>query len=141
MSEMTLPKITRFFILSFLLTSAVPALAETGKVYFITPKNNDTVEGEFTVKFGLKGMQVKPAGELVKGTGHHHLLIDDAPIEKGQVVINDNMHLHFGKGQTETKVSLPPGKHTLTMQFADGAHLSYGSKMSATITVNVKGHE
>lgn len=112
--------------------------AEAPKVYFVSPKNNDTVDPEFTVKFGLKGMEIKPAGDLSAGTGHHHLVINGGPIPKGQIIPADDKHLHFGKGQTETKVSLPPGKHTLTLQFADGKHASYGEEMSSTITVNVR---
>ena len=30
------------------------------------------------------------------------------------------------------------GKHTLTLQFANAHHLSYGSKFAQTITVNVQ---
>jgi len=46
--------------------------------------------------------------------------------------------VHFGKGQTEAEVKLPPGNYKLTMQFADGFHLSYGKDMSATINIAVK---
>jgi hypothetical protein len=70
--------------------------------------------------------------------GHHHLLIDQGPAEAGQVVPGDDKHLHFGKGQKETELSLPPGEHQLTLQFADGGHKSYGPKMSQTIKVIVK---
>ena len=31
---------------------------------------------EFTVRFGLKGMGVAPAGFYMENTGHHHILID-----------------------------------------------------------------
>ena len=55
-----------------------------------------------------------------------------------EVIPADDKHLHFGKGQTETMVKLPPGKHTLMLQFADGAHKSYGPGMSAKIEVTVK---
>ncbi|MBB5465689.1 hypothetical protein HDG32_001793 [Paraburkholderia sp. CI2] len=72
------------------------------------------------------------------GTGHHHLLIDGKPLPKGEVVPATDKSLHFGKGQTETDLTLPPGDHTLTLQFGDGAHRSYGPEMSKTITVHVK---
>ena len=72
------------------------------------------------------------------GTGHHHLIIDGHPVEAGKAVPADATHLHFGKGQTETTLKLAPGPHTLTLQFADGLHQSYGPEMSATITVTVK---
>ncbi|MCA9543181.1 MAG: DUF4399 domain-containing protein, partial [Myxococcales bacterium] len=68
----------------------------------------------------------------------HHIIIDGEGVAQGQVVPKDDKHIHFGGGQTETELELTPGKHTLTMQFADGAHMSYGPKMSQTITVEVK---
>jgi len=86
----------------------------------------------------VKGMAVAPAGALTAGTGHHHLLINKAPIEAGATVPADAQHLHFGKGQTETEVTLAPGVYKLTAQFADGYHGSYGPAMSQTITVTVK---
>jgi hypothetical protein len=78
-----------------------------------------------------------PAGELREGTGHHHVIVDAAPVTARQVVPADAQHIHFGKGQTETSLDLGPGDHTLTLQFADGAHQSYGPGMSATIDVKV----
>lgn len=133
-------KIIILFVAALSLILASAANAKTGKVYFITPKNGQTVPTQFKVKFGLKGMKVRPAGEDVneKTSGHHHLIIDSGAIPEGEVIPSDATHLHFGKGQTETEVTLTPGKHKLTMQFADGAHRSYGEKMSATIEVTVK---
>lgn len=108
-------------------------------VYFIEPKDNATVDQEFKVVMGVKGMEVEPAGDMTENTGHHHLLIDEEPIAKGEVVpAGSPTHLHFGKGQTETTVTLEPGKHTLMLQFADGAHQSYGEQLRASITVNVE---
>ena len=107
-------------------------------VYFIEPKNNATVDQEFTVKMGITGMAIKPAGDMTPNTGHHHLLVDEDPIRTGEVIPNSPTHLHFGKGQTKTTLTLTPGKHTLTLQFADGAHQSYGYAMRQSITVHVK---
>ena len=90
------------------------------------------------VVFGVEGMKVVPAGDMTPETGHHHLIVDGKAIPKGETVPTDATHIHFGKGQTETDVPLAPGKHTLTMQFADGLHRSYGPDMSSTITVTVK---
>ena len=86
-------------------------------------------------------MSIAPAGEAVedKTKGHHHLIIDASPIPYGGVVPMDEKHIHFGKGQTKTKIKLQPGKHTLTMQFADGAHRSFGKALSSTITVEAVG--
>ncbi|PTN13177.1 DUF4399 domain-containing protein [Nitrosomonas aestuarii] len=107
-------------------------------VYFIEPKNNATVDQEFTIKMGIRGMAIKPAGDMTPNTGHHHLLVDESPVRKNEVIPSSPTHLHFGKGQTKTTLTLPPGKHTLTLQFADGAHRSYGFAMRQSITVHVK---
>ncbi len=107
-------------------------------VYFIEPKNNATVDQEFTIKMGITGMEIKPAGDMTPNTGHHHLLVDEDPIRTNEVIPNSPTHLHFGKGQTETTLALTPGKHTLTLQFADGAHQSFGFAMRQSITVHVK---
>jgi len=107
-------------------------------VFFLEPADGAIVTSPFKVKFGVKGMEVRPAGDLIANTGHHHLLIDAQPIAQGTVVPADPTHIHFGKGQTETEISLAPGTHTLTRQFANGAHISYGPTMSKTITVTVR---
>lgn len=121
-----------------------PASAEKGppagaKVGFTFPQNNSKVFPEFMVVFNVDKMQVVPAGEdsMNKEKGHHHIIIDGGPIPKGQVVPKDATHLHYGKGQKKAKLSLTPGKHTLTMQFADGNHISYGKALSKTINVEV----
>ena len=105
------------------------------RVAFVEPSDGAKVKGPFTVRFAVEGMSVHPAGELQPNTGHHHLIIDGGPIPAGTVVPMDDKHLHFGKGQTDTRIELPPGEHRLTMQFADGNHVSYGEAMSATIRV------
>lgn len=114
-----------------------PLATAAGRVYFIEPADSAAVPQEFTVKMGVEGMRVQPAGQLAEGSGHHHLIVDGKPIEAGKPVPTDATHLHFGKGQTETTLKLAPGKHTLTLQFADGLHQSYGSGLSATISVQV----
>jgi uncharacterized protein DUF4399 len=111
-----------------------------GKVYFKNLKDGATVRSMFKVEFGVEGLKVRPAGQdpLDHTTGHHHLIIDGRPIATGQTVPFDNKDLHFGEGQTEAEITLPPGRHTLTLEFADGAHRSYGPKWAATVTVNVR---
>lgn len=113
-----------------------PAGAE---VYFIAPADGATVTSPVTVRFGLKGMGVAPAGIAFNGAGHHHLIIDadlpplDAPIP------SDAHHVHFGKGQTETTVELKPGKHTLQLLLGDQLHMPHDpAVMSKKITVTVK---
>ncbi len=102
------------------------------------PADGATVTSPFKVKFGVKGMEIKPAGEQIKDTGHHHLLINLDSKPAGEIIPFDEKHMHFGKGQTEAEVKLAPGNYKLTMQLADGFHLSYGQPMSATIKVTVK---
>ncbi|KON81501.1 DUF4399 domain-containing protein [Azoarcus sp. PA01] len=114
-----------------------PLAPAADRAYFIEPGDGAAVPEEFTVKMGVEGMRVQPAGELAERTGHHHLIVDGKPIEAGKAVPTDATHLHFGKGQTETTLKLPPGKHTLTLQFADGLHQSYGRGFSDTISVHV----
>jgi hypothetical protein len=108
------------------------------KVTIVEPKDGATVPTTFTVKFGVEGMKIANAGTTTPGTGHHHLIVDGEAVPKGQAVPTDSTHIHFGKGQTQTKLTLKPGPHTLTLQFADGAHLSYGDMMSQTIHITVK---
>lgn len=113
---------------------------EERKVSFENVKDGDKVKSPVELKFGLKGFTIRPAGEdpLDKLSGHHHIVVDGAPVPLGQMVPTDERHIHFGKGQTETKLELSPGKHTLTLQLADGAHTSYGADLSATVTLEVE---
>ena len=107
-------------------------------VVLLQPADGSTVTSPFKVRFGIKGMSVAEAGDILPNSGHHHLLINQAPIAKGESVPFSDQHLHFGKGQTETEVKLAPGVYRLTAQFANGAHQSYGAPMSSTVTVTVK---
>jgi|SRR5579859_5220397 len=119
--------------------TALPEVPAGAKVYFKNLKNGETVKSPFKVDMGVEGEKIDTAGAIVAGSGHHHLLIDAGDsIPAGTVVPKDEHHLHFGKGQTSTEVTLPPGTHVLTLQFADGIHRSYGGKLATTITVTVK---
>ncbi|WP_153102240.1 DUF4399 domain-containing protein [Paraburkholderia hayleyella] len=113
-------------------------MARAESVSFVQPHDGATVSNPVHVVFAVEGMKIAPAGTMTEGTGHHHLLIDGHALPKGEVIPANDKSLHYGKGQTETDVTLPPGDHTLTMQFGDGAHRSYGPAMSQTITVHVK---
>lgn len=117
---------------------AYAASAPQAVLSFAEPADGATVTSPFKVRFVVAGMAVKPAGDMTVGTGHHHLLINTGPIKEGESVPFDDAHQHFGKGQSETDLKLPPGKYKLTLQFANGAHQSYGPAASKTITVNVK---
>jgi hypothetical protein len=120
-----------------LVLAACCAGAAAQSVNFVEPADGAIVTSPFKVKFAVSGMDVKPAGEMAANTGHHHLVINGPAIKEGEGVPFDDTHLHFGKGQTETEVKLAPGNYTLTMQFANGAHQSYGAGMSKTIKVTV----
>ena len=127
--------------------AAVQVEAPPGaKVFFTSPTDGAKLNGPLTegkakvaVKMGVENIVVQPAGEVVKGTGHHHIIVDGEGIPLGTIVPKDETHLHFGKGQTEAELELPPGEHKLTLQFADGAHVSYGPSLSSTIKVKVEG--
>lgn len=123
-------------------TGTAPAMmaAPSGaKVFFKNLKDGQSVKSPFKVEMGVSGIAVDTAGSMAANTGHHHLLIDDGDsIPMGTVVPKDSTHLHFGKGQTETTLTLPAGKHKLTMQLGDGLHRSYGGALAKSITVNVK---
>ena len=113
---------------------------EGAEVYFIAPKDGKTVKQTFTVKFGLRGMGIAPAGIDVPGTGHHHLLIDhdELPDLSMPLAASDTL-VHFGKGQTEASITLKPGKHTLQLVFADKIHLAHNPPViSKKITITVK---
>ncbi len=104
----------------------------------VMPADGATVGTTFMVKFGINGMKVEPAGDIVANSGHHHLLINLDSIAAGESIPFTEKHMHFGKGQTEAEVKLAPGNYTLTAQFANGAHQSYGKALSHSIKVTVK---
>lgn len=109
-------------------------------LYIIAPQDGETVKTEVTVRFGLRGMGVAPAGINMVGTGHHHLLVDvetlpamDKPLPK------DERHLHFGAGQTETTLKLTPGKHTLQLVLGDQLHIPHDPPvLSEKISITVE---
>ncbi|HWG67429.1 MAG TPA: DUF4399 domain-containing protein [Rhodanobacteraceae bacterium] len=142
----------RRFLTGFVLSSvATLALAASpvlpahkapanARVYIISPADGATVGRNVTVRFGLAGMGVAPAGVEKKDTGHHHLLIDVATLPAaGQPIPNDEHHKHFGGGQTETVLHLSPGTHTLQLALGDANHVPFDPPVvSKRITVHVK---
>jgi hypothetical protein len=113
-----------------------PAGAE---VYIISPKNGETVKSPVLVRFGLKGMGIAPAGVKFENSGHHHLLIDtDPPADANAPLPTSDQVKHFGKGQTEASIDLPPGKHTLQLVLGDQNHIPHNPPvMSKKITITV----
>jgi hypothetical protein len=126
---------------AFALAADRTAPATGAEVYFIAPQNGAKLHSPVTIKFGLRGMGIAPAGIKFENTGHHHLLVDtdiselklDAPMPATDKI------MHFGKGQTETALTLGPGKHTLQLVFADYLHQSFDPPLhSEKITITVE---
>jgi hypothetical protein len=132
-----------------LLLGSLPAAAQSAMprtprpegahLYFITPSDGAVVTSPVVVRFGREGMGVAPAGVDKANTGHHHLIVDaglpplDLPIPKNE------HYLHFGGGQTEVSLDLPPGKHTLQLLLGDENHIPHDPPvMSKRITITVK---
>lgn len=114
-----------------------PAGAE---VYIIAPVEGAKLKNPVVVRFGLKGMGVAPAGIQMENTGHHHLFVDtDLPTDMSKPIgVVDNKIIHFGKGQTETTLTLAPGKHTLQLLVGDYLHIPNAMPVASkkvTITV------
>ena len=126
-------------LLSTLVFARTPAPADA-RVYIISPADGHTVSSPVTVRFGLSGMGVAPAGTEKEKTGHHHLLIDVEGLpDLEKPLISDERHRHFGGGQTEVTVELPPGKHTLQLILGDKVHIPHDPPViSEKITISVK---
>jgi hypothetical protein len=113
--------------------------AEGASVYIISPQNGATLSGPVTVRFGLRGMGVAPAGIPAPNTGHHHLVVDAPTPPLDAVLPSDPQHQHFGKGQTEVTLDLPKGTHTLQLVFADQNHIPHQPPLvSERISITVK---
>ncbi len=121
------------------LAEATPS-AEGAKIYIIAPEQGASVRSPFTVRFGLSGMGVAPAGVNAPNTGHHHLLIDvDALPPLDQPLPNNEQHRHFGAGQTEVVLDLPPGRHTLQLILGDHNHVPHDPPLiSEKIRITVR---
>lgn len=109
-----------------------------GVVYFVYPRDGDLIYPKSTIRFGLRNMGIAPAGVSKANTGHHHLIIDAETPAADAPIPNDPNHLHFGGGQTEVKLTLPLGEHTLQLILADEQHVPHDPPvMSAKIKVTV----
>lgn len=139
----------RYAFIATLLLSGGPALAENAltspspegaRLYFITPADGAAVTSPVTVKFGLAGMGVAPAGVDKADTGHHHLLIDGPELPPpGQPLPATAQVVHFGGGQTEATIELSPGPHTLQLLLGNHLHIPHAPPvMSEKITVTVE---
>ena len=108
------------------------------RVFFKWPKNGSTVASPVFIDMGVEGMEIEPAGLVKEGFGHHHILINQKFWPKGQVIPTSDSTLHYGKGQTDASIELDPGKYVISLQFADGVHVSFGEEMSESIEINVE---
>ena len=112
---------------------------ENAQVYIIWPQNGAVINGgKFWLRMGLRNMGVAPKGVELPNVGHHHLLIDTEPPPAGEQIPSDRNHLHFGAGETEARIELPPGKHTLQLLLGDYNHVPhdppvYSKKISITV--------
>jgi Domain of unknown function (DUF4399) len=95
-------------------------------LYIVWPKDGATIVGGFWAVFGLRNMGVTHAGNNFGRSGHHHLLIDvDPKLDPNVPIPQDKQHIHYGGGQTEGFVQLPPGKHTLQLMLGDANHFPF----------------
>lgn len=135
------------------LLAAAPVFAqgtpapEGAAVHFVGLEDGDTVTSPVTLYFGLSGMGVAPAGTEAENTGHHHLLLNRAPFGEGEFgaeelvlgIPNDDNHYHFGGGQTQFTLDLPPGEHTLQLVLGDAGHVPHDPPIvSDVITITVE---
>jgi len=140
-------KIVRLLLLAVALASLPCAALAQGKtsakdalLYFIWPQNGAIIKGGFWCRFGLRNMGVTHAGEDFQNSGHHHLLIDvNEPLDVNEPIPQDKNHVHFGAGQTEARIELPPGKHTLQLVLGDARHYPFNPPLvSEKISITVK---
>jgi hypothetical protein len=120
--------------------SARPKAPPGAKVMIVSPQDGATVGQDVTVKFGVEGIALKPAGDPTPDSGHHHLLIDAAELPPLDAPIPvDATHKHYGKAQTQDTIHLSPGTHTLQLDFGDTAHRQFDPPIvSKKITVHVE---
>ena len=126
----------KLFLRILLILFSINVFSE--KVYFINLKDGDELKSPFLIQFGLSGKGIAPAGIDVDNTGHHHLLINVDEVNYSMPIPSSKQHLHFGLGQTETILSLPPGRHKLQLILGDKYHVPHDPPLvSEIVEVNV----
>ena len=131
---------TLYLSMSFLAFAGNSATEEGAKVYILSPANGAIVTSPVTIRFGLSGMGVAPAGVNRENTGHHHLLIDvEALPDMSRPIPSDKHHRHFGGGQTEVVLDLTPGQHRLQLLLGDYSHIPHNpSVLSEPVIITVE---
>ena len=126
----------KLFLRILLILFSINAFSE--KVYFINLKDGDELKSPLLIQFGLSCKGIAPAGIDVDNTGHHHLLINVDEVNYSMPIPSSKQHLHFGLGQTETILSLPPGRHKLQLILGDKYHVPHDPPLvSEIVEVNV----
>ncbi len=125
MTRRSLLAVATSLLLPRMLLASTPA-PKDAYLYIIWPGDGERIKGAFWCRFGLRNMGVTHAGDNFPNSGHHHLLIDvdDLPAAN-EPIPSDRKHLHFGKGQTEARLDLPPGPHTLQLVLGDADHIPF----------------
>ena len=126
----------KLFLRILLILFSINVFSE--KVYFINLKDGDELKSPFLIQFGLSGKGIAPAGIDIDNTGHHHLLINVDEVNYSMPIPSSKQHLHFGLGQTETLLSLPPGRHKLQLILGDKYHVPHDHPhVSEIVEINV----
>ena len=114
--------------------------AASPQVMFIEPMDGDTVSSPFAVRMGATGLAIESSGRVIREEGGHlHILVNEDFVATGEVIVNDETHLHYGGGQLATELELAPGEYTLRLQMANGAHIALdGSQYQDEITITVE---
>jgi hypothetical protein len=123
----------RFILICIILSFVSPVSSNDGqhsnenkRVFFVNLSDGESVTSPVTVRFGINGMSIAPAGVDKPMSGHHHLLINLENLPDMTMPIpSDKNHLHFGKGQTETIIELPKGKHSLQLLLGNYMHVPH----------------
>ena len=138
-------ELTRRAVIAAAMLAPASAVAQTtapqdAYLYIIWPQDGQRIKGGFWCRFGLRNMGVTHAGDNYPNAGHHHLLIDvNEPLNPNEPIPQDKTHLHFGAGQTEARLELPPGKHTLQLVLGDAEHYPFNPPVvSQKITITVR---
>ena len=118
---------------------AVATPGTAPRVFFTSPADGATVSSPVHVTLGAEHFTVEPAGAIKPGAGHLHIAVDAPCLAAGSTIPKDAQHLHYGQAQLAADLELTPGKHTLCLQAADGAHTALaGAGLTQQITLTVK---
>ena len=137
-------RIVRYTAAAFALALTAAACAADeepesgGRVFVIEPADGATVTSPVTITVEMEGIEPGPAGELVDGEGHMHVIVNADCLPIGQAIPGpDETYMHWGDGSVSKEVELPVGEHKLCIQAADGFHQAYDA--IDVITVRVIG--